>query len=105
MQLKNPVEISNFWKYLYENKDKIGQVIDFSKDILTIDELNNRYAKTDILLNGTRFQIDKITKFKDGVKVSIKNMTNGDIVVISRDGEAVSFGLQECEDVILGLRE
>ena len=105
VQLKNPVEISNFWKYLYENRDKIGQVRDFSKETLTIDELNSRYAKMDIILNGTIFQIDKITKFKDGVKVSIKNMTNGDIVVISRDGEAVSFGLQECEDVILGLRE
>ena len=103
VQLENPVEISDFWEYLYRNKHQIGKVIDFTKE-LTIDELNHRYAKMEILIQDKKFRVYKIEKLKDGVQVFIKNSENSKISMISKDGEAVVFGLENCEKVLLGLR-
>ena len=45
-QLKNPIEINNFWKYISDNRHKIGKVIDFTKE-LDVGELNKRYGDMD----------------------------------------------------------
>ena len=103
VQLKNPVEISNFWKYLSENRHKIGDVIDFEKE-LTVEELNNRYSGINIELNGIKFRVHKIEEHKDGVKVSIQNIKSKNIAVISKDEEATVFEIEECQKVLLELR-
>jgi hypothetical protein len=103
VQLKNPIEIGDFWKYLDKNRHQIGKVIDFTKKP-TVDELNNRYAKMDIVLKERHFKVHKIEKLKDGVQVSIKSSDNSNISVLSREGEAIVFKLEECEKVLLGLR-
>ncbi|NEW60502.1 hypothetical protein GSY74_04330, partial [Sulfurovum sp. bin170] len=102
-QLKNPIEIGDFWKYLDKNRHQIGKVTDFTKK-LDVDELNKRYGEMDIILNDTKFKIYKIKKVKDGVQVSMKSSDNGNIAMLSRDGEAIVFGIEECEKVLLGLR-
>ena len=103
IELKNPVKISDFWEYLYRNKHQIGKVIDFTKK-LTIDELNYRYAKLEIIIEDKKFRVHKIEKLKDGVQIFIKNSENSKISLISRDGETVVFGLEKCEKVLLLLR-
>ena len=102
-QLKNPIEISDFWKYLAKNRHQIGKVIDFTKE-LTLDELNNRYVKMEIALNEKKIRVQKIEKLKNGVQVSIKSSDSGNIAMLSRGGETIVFGLEECERVLLGLR-
>jgi hypothetical protein len=102
-QLKNPIEIGDFWKYLDKNRHQIGKVIDFTKKP-TVDELNNRYAKMDIVLKESHFKVHKIEKLKDGVQVSIKSSDTSNISVLSREGETIVFKLEECEKVLLGLR-
>jgi len=102
-QLKNPIEINNFWKYISENRDQIGKVIDFTKE-LNLDVLNERYSQMNIVLEDSKFKVYKIKKVKDGVQVSIQNSENGNIAMLSRDGEAIVFGLEECERVLLGLK-
>ena len=103
-QLKNPIEIGDFWKYISENRNQIGKVIDFGKK-LDVEELNARYAQMDIVLRDSKFKVQKIEKFKDGVQVSIKNSENGNIAMLSKDGESIVFGLEACEKVLLGLKE
>ena len=103
IELKNPVKISDFWEYLYRNKHQIGKVIDFTKK-LTIDELNYRYAKLEIIIEDKKFRVHKIEKLKDGVQIFIKNSENSKISLISRDGDTVVFGLEKCEKVLLLLR-
>jgi len=103
VQLKNPIEINDFWKYLYENKDKIGKVTDFKKEP-TVEELNARYGGMDIVLNEMKFKVYKIKNLKDGVQVSLSSSDSNKISVISKDGKATVFGLEECEKVLLGLR-
>ena len=92
VQLKNPIEISDFWKYLDKNRHQIGKVIDFSKE-LTLEELNHRYLKMEIVLNEKKFRVHEIKKVKDGVQVSIKSSDSGNIAMLSRDGETITFGL------------
>jgi len=102
-QLKNPIEISDFWKYLAKNRHQIGKVIDFTKE-LTIDELNRRYVGMDIALNEIKFRIHKIEAYKNGVQVSLQKSDNENIAMLSKNGEAIVFGFKECEKVLLGLR-
>ncbi|SFV51407.1 hypothetical protein MNB_SV-12-338 [hydrothermal vent metagenome] len=103
VQLKNPIEISDFWKYLDKNRDKIGEVIDFEKE-LTVDELNRRYMGLDIDLNGRKFSVYKIEELQNGVKVALKDSSSGKIVAISRGGKPTILGLKECEEFLLGRR-
>jgi len=103
IQLKDPMEINDFWEYLYRNKHQIGKVVDFTKE-LTIDELNYRYAKMEIKIQEHTFRVYKIEKLKDGVKVSLSKSGSDKVSVISKDGKATVFGLEECENALLGLR-
>ncbi|SFV62521.1 hypothetical protein MNB_SV-12-268 [hydrothermal vent metagenome] len=103
IQLKDPLDISDFWKYLDKNRHKIGEIVDYTKE-LTIEELNRRYIGLDINLNNTKLSVYKIEEFKNGVKVILKDGSSGKSVVISRGGKHVVLGLKECEDTLLGLR-
>ncbi len=103
IQVKNPVQVNDFWKYLYNNRDQIGKVVDFTKKP-TLEELNERYLGLSIVLENMRFKVYKIEEFKNGVKVSIQSSDSGKIATLSRDKEAIAFGLEECETILLGLR-
>jgi len=103
VQLKNPIEISDFWKYLSKNRHQIGKVIDFTKK-LTVEELNQRYVNMEIVLQEKKFKVYKIEKFKEGVQVAIKSSDNQKIAMLSKEGKAMVLGLEECEKVLLGIR-
>ncbi|SFV71626.1 hypothetical protein MNB_SV-13-1477 [hydrothermal vent metagenome] len=103
VQIKNPIEINNFWKYIDKNRHQIGNLIDFEKD-LSVKELNKRYLGLDIDLNDKKCSVDKIEEFKNGVKISLKEIESGKIATISRDGEPTVFGLEECEKFLLKFR-
>jgi hypothetical protein len=102
-QINDPVAVNKFWKYIDKNRHQIGKMIDFTKE-LNVEELNNRYAKMSIVLKETKFKVHKIEKLKEGVQVSVKNSDNGTIATLTRDGEAIVFGFEECEKSLLGLR-
>ena len=103
VQLKNPIEISDFWNYLSKNRHQIGKVIDFTKK-LDVEELNKRYVQMKIVIQEQIFKVHKIEKFKDGVQVAIKSSDNQKIAMLSKEGKAIVFGLEECEKVLLGIR-
>ncbi len=71
---------------------------------LDVNELNKRYSGMDIALNDTKFKVHKIEEVKNGVKVSLKNSDSGNIAMLSKLGEPIIFGIEECEKVLLGLR-
>ena len=103
VQLKNPIEISDFWNYLSKNRHQIGKVIDFTKQ-LTVEELNKRYANMEIVIQEEIFKIHKIEKFKEGVQVAIKSSNNEKIALLSKEGKAMVLGLEACEKILLGIR-
>ena len=103
VQLKNPIEIGNFWKYISLHREQIGKVIDFTQKV-DVNELNKRYHGMDIVLKDSKFKVHKIEEVKDGVQVSMKNSENNNIAMLSKDGEAIVFEVEACEKVLLGLR-
>jgi len=103
IQIKDPVKVHDFWKYIDINRHQIGKVIDFTKE-LDVDELNYRYAKMEIKIQEHKFRVYKIEKLKDGVKVSLSKSDSDKISFISKGGEAIVFELEECEKALLGLR-
>ena len=56
----------------------------------------------DILLNEIKFKVHKIKKVENGVQISLSSSNR--ISVISKDGKATVFGLEECEKVLLGIQ-
>ena len=63
-----------------------------------------KFFKNDMVLKDTKFKVYKIEEFKNGVKVSMQNSDNGNIAMLSKEGEVIVFGFEECEKVLLGLR-
>ncbi len=105
VQLRNPIEVNKFWRYIDKNRDQIGNLVDFKKQlILDIEKLNKRYIEMHITLNNTQFQVHKLKQEKDGVKVLLKDRNTGNLSTISRNGEAIIFEIEKCEKVLLGLR-
>jgi len=58
----------------------------------------------EIKLQEHKFRVYKIEKLEDGVKISLNKSDSDKISFISKDGEAIMFGLEECKKVLLGLR-
>jgi len=58
----------------------------------------------EIKIQEHTFRVYNIEKLKDGVKVSLSKSGSDKISVISKEGEATVFGLEECEKVLLELR-
>jgi len=85
IQIKDPTQVNDFWKYIEKNRHQIGKVIDFTKE-LDIDELNYRYAKMEIKIQEHKFKVYKIEKLKDGVKVSLSSSESNKVSCISKDG-------------------
>jgi len=103
IQIKDPIQVHNFWKYIEKNRHQIGKVIDFTKE-LTIEELNYRYVNMEIKLQEHKFRVYKIEKLEDGVKISLSSSQSDKISFISKDGKPTVFGLEECEKALFGVR-
>jgi len=71
---------------------------------LSVKELNKRYLGLNIDLSDKKCSVDKIEEFKNGVKISLKEIESGKIATISRGGEPTVFGLEECEKFLLKFR-
>ena len=104
IQVKNPVKINEFWKYLYNNKDKIGETIDFTKE-LTIEELKKRYIGMDIVIDNMKLQVYNIEEVINGVKIYVQDRKTLKVATISQNGEDKIFTFKECEDALFELRE
>jgi len=57
----------------------------------------------EIKLQEHKFRVYKIEKLEDGVKISLSKSDSDKISFISKDGEAIIFGLEECEKDLLGV--
>ena len=90
-QLANPKEINNFWEWLYQNQDRIG-------DVKRIDneELKSLmfFIGFCILLNERIYTIHNFQKVQDGVKVQLKNSL-GDIIKIKNPNQSEILNIED----------
>ncbi len=98
-QIGNPQDINKFWKWLYINQQRVGDVIDFRKEP-TIKDLNRRYVGKMLDVSSGVREIYKIEEADNAmVKITIKD-ENGKIGTIAENGKPVTFKPRDCEDVL-----
>ena len=69
-QVVNPTEIDRFWRWLYKNQDRIGDVQEF-EDIKFEDVA--LYVGFFVEINKLKFKIKSIRPLGNGVKIEIEN--------------------------------
>ena len=68
-QLNDPIEINKFWKWLFENQEKVGILQDFSK--LDGEILTPKYKNIEIKVNNRDFTVENIITTENGVKIML----------------------------------
>ena len=102
-QIANPQHINDFWHWLHENQDRVGDVIDFSKK-LDLQELQKRYIGTDIYINKEKIQISNIIPIENSkVKIELQSYQHGKKTILkdAKSHSDVIFSIDECEKMIL----
>ena len=102
-QIKNPKEIRTFWEWLYQNPQRIGDEIDFSK-APTVNDLKSRFIGRQIKLGESKYPVTDITEVKEGVTITIKESNGLYRDVLNNDTkEAIVLSVQKCQEVLLRL--
>jgi len=100
-QIRNPQIINEFWQWLYQNPQRIGNKIDFSK-APTTQELKDRYCHKTIEINKTPYTIIDVIKAKKGVKLKVKTKKGEELLLRDKETQKDKiFGFDECQEIIL----
>jgi len=100
-QIRNPQAINEFWQWLYQNPQRIGNKIDFSKKPTT-QELKDRFVGRSIKIMGNNQTISNIIEVKNGVKINIIDSNGKDRSIINSDTQKdMIFKKEYCQKVIL----
>jgi hypothetical protein len=100
-QLKEPSKISHFWHWLFENPNRIGDKIDFTKPP-TLKQLKSRYLNKTIKIKGQKFTINNFVEEKEGVKLEIRtNQGKKGFLIDALTSKEKIFSLHECQKMIL----
>ena len=102
-QLENPKEIYDFWKWLYQNPNRVGDIIDFTKSP-TLEDLKERYIGKTITLGETSSKIIDFIPIEDKVKIKLELEDNKKgFLINSTTKKEATFSLDECQSIILKL--
>jgi len=102
-QIKNPQSIYMFWQWLYQNPQRIGNKIDFSKTP-TLQALKKRFLNKNIKINGKKREIIDFVEAEKGVKLKIKEEEGTERFIIdSTTQKEMVLELERCQNVILEL--
>jgi len=102
-QLKDPLEINNFWKWLSTHHNRIGDKIDFDKTP-TVKELEKRFLNQNIMIGSKVEKVYEFVEVEDGVKLKVENK-DGEVrfIVDSSTKKEKVFSLQKCQEVLFEL--
>jgi len=100
-QLKNPLEIQHFWQWLFTHHNRIGDIIDFTKEP-TIKALEQRFLKQTIKIGEKNQEIYGMFPCQAGVKVGVKN-EKGKVgfLMNSQTQKEMIFSLKRAQEVLL----
>ena len=99
-QLKDPKKINQFWEWLYNNRDKVGVVHDFEKEV---ERLNQEYQNKKLKFPKNEFILDQVILLDDGfVKIKLKDIESGNMVtIVDKNKKEMKYDIENCEDIIL----
>jgi len=102
-QLKDPLEISHFWEWLFAHNQRIGDKVNFDK-IPTVKELEKRFLNQTILIGKNREIVREFVETEEGIKIKVED-EKGKIrfIVDSRTQKDKVFELGEVREVLFGV--
>jgi hypothetical protein len=102
-QLKDPLEISHFWEWLFTHTQRIGDKVDFDKTP-TVKELEKRFLNQTILIGKNREIVREFLETEEGIKIKVED-EKGKIrfIVDSRTQKDKVFELGEVREVLFGV--
>ena len=99
-QLNNPIEISKFWKWLFQNQNRVGEIIDLKNITKKTRQLNKKYKNKEITLNGKIRWIDEIVAMNEGVAIKVRNEKGEEAIVINVLKEPLIYDYKGLENFI-----
>jgi hypothetical protein len=102
-QLKDPLEISHFWEWLFTHTQRIGDKVNFDKTP-TVKELEKRFLNQTILIGKNREIVREFLETEEGIKIKVED-EKGKIrfIVDSRTQKDKVFELGEVREVLFGV--
>jgi hypothetical protein len=102
-QLKNPLEINQFWEWLSTHTHRVGDKINFAKTP-TIKEIEKRFLNQKVMIGGGEEKICELVQIENGLNVKVKNK-NGEVrtIIDNNTKKDMFFTLKRCQDILFGL--
>ena len=102
-QLKNPLEIAQFWKWLSTHSERIGEVIDFKKTP-TIKALEKHFLNKTVKIGKNQEKISAFVKVKNGVKIKVESRDKKiRFITDSLTHKEKIFEYKTCQEVMFAL--
>ena len=100
LQLKDPQKINQFWEWLYNNRDRVGVVHNFEKEV---ERLNQEHQNKKLKFLKNEFLLHQVILLDDGfVKMKLKDIESGNIVtIVDKNKKEMKYDIENCEDIIL----
>ena len=102
-QLKNPLEIQHFWQWIFTHNNRIGDIIDFTKEP-TLKALEQRFLHQKVKIGQHEQEVYFILPSEEGIKIKVKN-SEGKVGFLM-DGQTqkeMIFGFKKCQEVLFEL--
>ncbi len=97
-QLKEPETIHDFWKWLYKNQHRIGDVINIVANP-TVQMLNIRYKDATLYVEGNLSKFYEVVEHNDNsVTVTVKR--DGKIYIVRDRWDRVKYNTNEADKLI-----
>ena len=104
IQLKNPLQINKFWRWLFDNQHRIGTITDFNSSQTLLKNLNIQYKNLQIKIANKERWIEDILLIKDKFAIRTKDK-NGTVFIISDNlNQPILYNYHECKKYILKLK-
>ena len=99
-QLINPIDINQFWLWLFENQHQVGKIIDYKKITENGLELNKKYRGQKIKINKKTRWIEELVPLAEGVNIKIRD-ENGNVAILANVSQkAIVYGYDVLELVV-----
>ena len=99
-QIKNPVEVNKFWRWLFNHQDRVGKLIDLGKIDEIIVELNKKYKDKEIKLGGKRIWIEEICSKNEGLIIKIRNKHQNITIITNKGKQPILYSFSAVEKFI-----
>ena len=104
LQISNPVEVNKFWKWLFKNQHRVGDIIDLNDHQILLEYINRKYKNLKIKIANNERWIYDIILVKDRFAIRTKDK-KGTIFIISDAYKTPQlYSYNECENYILKLK-